>query len=88
MSIACASGAPTPTSTPQENAWYACTYLIEQQLGLSMSNAQVCARKCGDSSKLNEYKVDVYYASNATTYECDVLHTSTGNWQLLGLLAR
>lgn len=80
---------PTPTTTPEESAWYACTVAIERELGLSISDAQ---RYNPDGVILNDtlkdgtvvdfttytgprqYEVNVHYAKYGSTYHCILIY--------------
>ena len=75
----------TPTTTPQESAWYACTLGIQKELGLSILDAQNYNPKgvlLDDTFKdgtpvdfttytgPRQYEVDVYYAKVKSMYHC------------------
>jgi hypothetical protein len=77
----------TPTRTPEENAWYACTLFIEKQLKVSVIDAQ--RYNSGGVILLDngQYRVDVDYAKLTTTYTCVVLDRTGGSWELISLVA-
>jgi hypothetical protein len=75
----------SPTGTPQESAWYACTSFVERQIGLSTFDAQRYNASGVTDVSSGHFLVKVYYAKNNGFYRCEILHRSDGNWQLLGL---
>jgi hypothetical protein len=76
---------PKTTFTPAEDAWTTCTMFIERQLGLSIMDAQEYNPSGVTVPADNEFIVNVYYAKNNATYQCDILKQSDGNWNLLAL---
>lgn len=85
-SLACGGTAsPTPTSTPQESAWTACTLFIERQLEIPFTDAQDYSPAGVTDLGGGGYRVEVYYASTGDTYRCDLLKRTDGDWQLEGL---
>ena len=85
---ACGGGpkvAPTPTTTPQERAWYACTSFIQQQLDLSILDAQDYTPSGVTTSGGDQYTVEVFYADQGDTYRCELARHANGDWQLLSL---
>jgi len=76
---------PTPTSTPQEKAWYACTAFIDRQLGLSFLDAQDYTPSGVTTSGSDQYTVEVFYADQGDTYRCELSRHANGDWQLLSL---
>lgn len=87
--IACGgSSTPVPTGTPEEKAWYACTYFIQQQLGLSTRDAQRYTASGVKTLEENHYQVEVYYAQQGDTYRCELSRHENGDMQLLGLETR
>lgn len=77
----------TPTRSPEENAWYACTVFIEKQLKVSMIDAQSYNLSGVTLLDNGQYRVDIAYAKLATTYTCIVLDRTGGNWELISLVA-
>ena len=75
----------TPTRTPEENAWYACTVFIENQLKVSILDAQRYEASGVILLDNAQYRVDVTYAKLATTYTCILADHSGGNWELMSL---
>jgi hypothetical protein len=78
-------GQPTATTSPAESAWTACTMFVNQQVGLSTSDAQ--EYNPGGVTLLagNQYQVVVYYAKYTSFYQCSIDHLANGNWQLADL---
>lgn len=85
MSQSSANSDATPTSTPQESAWYACTLFIEQQLGADTSDAQRYTSSGVVDQGGGQYQVTIYYANTATSYQCDLARHSNGDMELLSL---
>jgi len=79
---------PTPTVSPQENAWYACKLFIENQLGIPSTDSQRYTPSGVTATENNQFKVKVYYAKLDKTYQCELLNRADGNWQLLSLEAQ
>ncbi|MBV6396887.1 MAG: hypothetical protein HFACDABA_02489 [Anaerolineales bacterium] len=79
------SSPPTPTSTPQESAWYACTLFVERQLGVSTSKAQRYTPSGVTTAAANQYIVEVYYAELGDIYRCELLRHTNGDMELLSL---
>ena len=79
--------AAAPTRTPEENAWYACTLFIENQLKVSVLDAQGFTASGIILLDNGQYRVDIRYAKLATTYTCILLDHSGGNWELMSLAA-
>jgi hypothetical protein len=79
------SSAPTPTTPPQESAWYACTLFIEKQLGVSTSDAQRYTSGNVIDMGNNQYTVNVYYAKLSSTYQCVLLLLPNHDIQLKSL---
>lgn len=75
---------PIPTKTLEEKAWSACILFIDQQLKLSIFDAQEYNPN-GIIKAGNDYLVDVNYASNNVTYTCLLTQESNGDWILLEL---
>ena len=85
VSVACGSTTPKPTTTPQEDAWYACTMFVERQLRVSSRDAQRYNSAGVKDLSSGQYEVTVYYAQQAKLYKCGLLHRANGDWQLLFL---
>jgi len=89
VSLACAgssNSSPTrPTSTTEENAWWACKLLIEKQLKISPRDAQEYNPSGVTPIDNDHYLVAIYYAKYSDTYQCFLRHDSDGNWNLLEL---
>lgn len=89
VSLSCGgspNSSPTrPTSTTEENAWTACTLLIEKQLKISFLDAQDYNPSGVTPLDNDHYLVAVYYAKYSDTYQCFLLHDSDGDWNLLEL---
>jgi hypothetical protein len=87
VSLACGQSSQTsPTATPNESAWYACTLFVEKELKIPSRDAQNYNPGGVTALGNDQYKVEVYYAKYSDTYQCTVLHNSSdGNWQLLEL---
>ena len=89
MLLACGGTSKAdPTATPQENAWYACTLFIQQQLGLSMGDAQRYNPSGVTTLEAEHYKIEVYYAKQGNTYRCELIHHSNGDMELVSLEAK
>lgn len=83
---ACGTAAtPTATLTPQESAWTGCTLFIDRQLDISFLDAQRYTPSGVEDLGDNQYRVKVHYAEIGSTYQCELLRRSDGNWQLLSL---
>jgi hypothetical protein len=82
------SSKATPTSTPQESAWYACTTFIQRQLGLSISDAQRYNPNGVTALGNNQYRVEVYYSDQGNTYRCELSRHANGDMELLSLDAK
>jgi hypothetical protein len=80
--------AASPTFTPQENAWTACTLFIQQELGVDTGDAQRYAPERVETLSGNQFVVDIYYASVGETYRCELQRRANGDMQLLGLEQR
>ncbi len=78
---------PTPTRTPEENAWYACTLFIENQLKTSAFDAESYNSNGVLLLENGQYRVDVSYAKLAITYTCILLDHTDGKWELINLAA-
>lgn len=78
----------TPTSTPQESAWTACTLFVERQLGIPFTDAQEYNPAGVTDLGGGGYQVEVFYAGTGDTYRCELLKRTDGDWQLEGLEAR
>lgn len=79
------SSPPTPTSTPQESAWYACTLFVKSQLGISANKAQRYTSSGVTTAAANQYIVEVYYAELGDIYRCELLRHANGDMELLSL---
>ncbi len=94
---------PTPTSSPEEGAWYACAMFIDRQFGISASDAQQYnpdgvllddILKNGTQVDFStyagprQYEVDIYYAKYASMYHCIIEHQTNGDWRLINLEAK
>jgi tetratricopeptide (TPR) repeat protein len=79
--------AATPTRTPEESAWYACTLFIEQQLKVSVIDAQRYNPDGVIRLDNGQYRVDVNYAKSSVTYTCLIVDHSGGRWELISLVA-
>lgn len=78
---------PTPTRSPQENAWQACVLFVEKQEKVAAFDAQ---RFTPDGVILldnGQYRVDVSYAKLDVTYTCVLLDLADGKWELISLTA-
>lgn len=74
---------PTPVPSPEELAWSACTLFIDKQLGIDFMDAQRFTPNGVTYLKINQAKVQVYYAKYSSTYECTILYRSdTKSWEL------
>jgi len=78
---------PTPTRTTEENAWYACTLFIENQLKVSRIDSQNYNSEGVILLDNGQYRVDVNYAKLTTTYTCILLDRTGGSWELISLVA-
>jgi hypothetical protein len=95
------SSEATPTSTPEESAWYACTTFIKREVGLSILDAQdynpggvILNKTLKDGTEVDfttykgprQYEVNVYYAKVASMYHCILIYDpDTRNFQLKSL---
>ena len=82
---ACGTSTPEPTVTPQESSWYACTTFVQQQVGVSASDAQRYTSSGVTTLANNEFIVEVFYASLGSSYRCGLLRHSNGDWELQSL---
>ncbi len=73
--------------TLQEHAWYACTAFMAEQLKLSVLEAQRYNPGRVAIVSSDTYQAKISYAKQGSTYLCEILHTRSGNWQLLSLKA-
>lgn len=85
---ACA-GTPTPTSTPEQLAWTACTMFVERQYKEPASAAEpfraAQVTPYGASVRAT-YGVNVNYPSAATTFHCMLVQDpQTQKWLLYDL---
>lgn len=78
---------PTPTRTPEESAWYACTLFVENQLKTSAFDAESYNSNDVLLLENGQYRVDVSYAKLAITYTCILLDHTDGKWELINLAA-
>jgi hypothetical protein len=86
LTLACGGSAtPTKTYTPQEDAWFACTYFIKDQLDLPYSDAQEFNPGRVKTLSSQQYLVTVLYAKYKSTYLCSLIHQTDGDWQLVSL---
>lgn len=85
--MSAARSSPSPTSTPQQSAWTACSVFIDKQLGIDFMEAQRYTSSGVTELKTGQYQVEIYYAKYGSTYQCIIQHTSSG-WQLLELNAK
>ena len=76
---------PTPTRTPQESAWYACTLFVQKQMKVAVIDAQRYNANGVMFLDNGDYRVDVSYAKLNTTYTCILLDRAGGNWELKSL---
>lgn len=76
---------PTPTRTPQESAWYACTLFVQKQMKVAVIDAQRYNPNGVMFLDNGDYRVDVSYAKLNTTYTCILLDHAGGNWELKSL---
>ena len=80
---------PTPTTPPEESAWYACTVGIERQYNLSILDAErynpngvILNDTLKDGTVVDfttytgprQYEVHVYYAEVATKFHCIMIY--------------
>jgi hypothetical protein len=77
----------TPTRTVEESAWYACTLFVENQLEVSIIDAQSYTPSGIILLDNGQYRVDVEYAKIATIFTCILLDHSGGSWELISLVA-
>ena len=76
---------PTPTRSPEETAWYACTRFVEEQMKTSMIDAQSYTPNGVTLLDNGQYRVDVGYAKLSTTYTCILRDRADGRWELISL---
>ena len=74
----------TPPMTTDESVWYACTMIIEEQLKMSMGDAQRYSPSRVTKLADGRYAAKILYAKYSSTYVCDV-RSVDGNWQLMKL---
>lgn len=79
---------PKPTTAPQESAWYACTTFVQQQLGVSLLDAQDYTSGGVTVLGNDQYSVEVFYADQGSSYRCELSRHVNGDWELLGLEAK
>jgi len=77
--------APKPTSSPQENAWYACTTLIDRELDLSFLDAQRYTASNVTLLETGVWQVRVHYAKVGSTYQCILERQASGDMMLVSL---
>jgi hypothetical protein len=75
----------SPTSSPEESAWTACTTFVEKQLGVSASDAQKYNPSGVALLVEDNYQVDVYYVKMNVFYRCTIKNKPNGNRQLISL---
>lgn len=78
---------PTPTRSPQENAWLACILFVEKQEKVAAFDAQRFTPEGVILLDNGQYRVDVSYAKLDITYTCVLLDLSGGQWELINLTA-
>lgn len=79
---------PTPTRTPSENAWYACTLFIEDKAQAARIDAQRYAEVQVVMLDNGRYRVDIGYAKAGLIYTCILADHADGNWELIDLTAK
>lgn len=79
---------PTPTRTPSENAWYACTVFVENKAQVARLDAQRYNEAQVILLDNGQYRVDVGYARAGLIYTCILADHADGNWELLELSAK
>lgn len=79
---------PTPTRTPLENAWYACTVFVEDKAQAARLDAQRYNEAQVILLDNGQYRVDVGYARAGLIYTCILADHADGNWELLNLSAK
>ncbi len=76
---------PTPTRSSEENAWYACTRFVQEQMEAAMIDAQNYTPSGVILLDNGQYRVDVRYAKLSTTYTCILRDRAGGRWELISL---
>lgn len=72
-------------SSPEQNAWTACTLFVEKQMNISSFDAQRYSPSQVTTQGQNFYTVEVHYASQNATYRCGLQRHDNGNWELHSL---
>ena len=86
--LACGGGGSNgsePTSVPAERAWYACTTLIERQLGYSIMDAERYSRSKVTALGGDQFLANIIYADQGQEFDCLVQRRSNGDWELVDL---
>ena len=81
--ILAACGTPTPpepTSTPERNAWTACTSFVETKYDVSMFDAQRYDPAAVEDMGDDTYGVTIFYAKQGRYFECLIGHRENGDW--------
>lgn len=67
--LACANATPTPTLTPQMDAWWNCLTFIQTKLGIDPQTAQDL-NPAGIVNVGSNWTVTVFYPKNSAIYQC------------------
>ncbi len=73
-----------PTYTPQEEAWYSCIRFSSRHVGLYPNPPPYIPGSVTEIAE-DQYRVDVFYATQGQVYRCEVFRHSNGNMELLKL---
>lgn len=74
-----------PTATPPEEAWHFCIQRISQKIGVHASDAPPYAPDSVIKTAENQYRVDIFFATQGQVYRCELLQYSNGDMELLKL---
>ena len=64
-----------PASSPEEDAWTACTLFVEKQYGISYLDAERYDPNKVAIVSNGDYYVEAFFAKYSTTYRCLLKHS-------------
>lgn len=76
---------PSPTASPAESSWHACTQFIQSQLGILSTDAPAYNPASVTTLSNGQFTVAIYYAKTGTVYRCGLVRQTDGSWQLQSL---
>jgi hypothetical protein len=66
---------PSPTFSPQEDAWTACITFVEKKYGISFLEAEKFNQNKIVIVENGDYYVEAFFAKYSTTYRCLIKHS-------------